>query len=91
MNCALTILLPNFSCGHDASCPYLTILFAFWVIIIMSDGKKGRYIGGGIGVGAALGILFGTQLGGDIAFGVLIGAVVGLIVGAIWGNMSKRN
>jgi len=57
----------------------------------MSDGKKGRYIGGGIGVRASLGILFGTLLGGDIAFGVVIGAVVGLIVGAIWDNMSNRN
>jgi len=58
---------------------------------IMSDGKKGRYAGGGIGVGGALGILFCTLSGGDIAFGVVIGAVVGLIVGAIWDNMSKRN
>jgi len=33
MNCALTILLPNFSCGHDASCPYITILSTFWVTI----------------------------------------------------------
>jgi len=57
----------------------------------MSDGKKGRYIGGGIGVGAALGILFGTLLGGDIAFGVVIFAVAGVIVCAIWYNMSNRN
>ena len=35
MNCALAILLPNFSCGHDASCPYTAILCAFWVTIII--------------------------------------------------------
>ena len=27
MNCALTILLPSVCCGHDASCPYNTLLF----------------------------------------------------------------
>jgi hypothetical protein len=33
---ALTILIPNFSCGHDTSCPlYITILFAFWVVITL--------------------------------------------------------
>ncbi len=35
MNCALTILLPDVSRGHDTSCPYNTILFTFWVIIII--------------------------------------------------------
>ncbi|MBA7475030.1 hypothetical protein ES707_10394 [subsurface metagenome] len=24
MNCALAIIMPNFSYGHDASCPYIT-------------------------------------------------------------------
>jgi len=33
MNCALAILLPNFSYGHDALCPYITILYTFWVTI----------------------------------------------------------
>jgi hypothetical protein len=23
MNCALAIIMPNFSYGHDASCPYI--------------------------------------------------------------------
>jgi len=27
--------MPNVSCGHDASCPYITILFAFYVAIIL--------------------------------------------------------
>jgi len=27
MNCALAILLPNFSCGHDASCTLYTFTF----------------------------------------------------------------
>jgi len=35
MNCALLILLSNFPYGHDASCPYLTILSTFWVTIIL--------------------------------------------------------
>ena len=35
MNCALTILLLNISRGHDASCPYILILFALWVVIIV--------------------------------------------------------
>ena len=35
MNCALAILLLSFFCGHDASCPYITILFTFWITIII--------------------------------------------------------
>jgi hypothetical protein len=32
MNCVLAILLPNFSYGHDTSCPSpITILCTFWV------------------------------------------------------------
>ena len=27
-------LLPTVSCEHDSSCPYITILFTFWVTII---------------------------------------------------------
>jgi len=28
------LISPLFPCGHDASCPYITILFTFWVAII---------------------------------------------------------
>jgi hypothetical protein len=40
MNCALAILLPNFSYGHDASCPYIIILFTFWVTITLYNVRK---------------------------------------------------
>ncbi len=29
MNCALTILLPDFSCGHDASCPFFVYFLGY--------------------------------------------------------------
>ena len=35
MNCAFSLLLPYFLCGHDTSCPYATALFTFWVAITM--------------------------------------------------------